>query len=352
MLFYIVFFLFLGYGSADYSFTYNIKYPQQPYMTVKIGNDARDVKVLLDFVRPYSFVFDQSCAIKNCTINRLGYYYNSNITGIPTGQPFKDVYGKYSSFTGQIYNDTITIGDVTVPVKLGVVNGSQFAIKYEYDWDGVIGLGLQDVDTGIVRDIMVQLEEKKITVQQGYHYVNNFNYKEPKKSVGTITFGNSDNLLCGGFQYVNTTSENMWKILTGVNIGNSRLSNKVITFLPGQYSQMPEVIYDIYFGNTTTTQREFYDITFELGGTTYKMTKDDYSWYDYTRNKYDPRLNIAYSEYGYEFGFGSDFLQHYCVSFVAVDNFTYFQIGLAENNNAFTVFGQVTIIILFLIVLQ
>ncbi|CAD5231312.1 unnamed protein product [Bursaphelenchus xylophilus] len=342
---------------GDYTFEYAIEYPEKPYLQIQVGNDDRKVKVLLDTNRDYSMVFHKTCNDSGtpCSNNIHDYLYDPVMTGgsISSLSLNDEKHLRHNRFKGRFYADKIRIGDHDISLQLGVINRGNPAKNFE--WDGVIGLGItRGNNYSILMELMKQLKVRRITIQEGHYHLQKKDKSDVKKSSGRITFGEYDGDLCGDFKYVQKGKGNGWTFTTEVTVGDDIYPDATVAILPGRDTQVDQASFNKYFENRKTlNQSLFGDIGFTIDGVTFNITKEDYSWYNDDLSKsYRARIDPIYPEYSYNFGLGSSFLKEYCVALTADDKFEEFQIGFAENKEAYKLMGSIFMIIFLLIAVR
>ncbi|CAD5223866.1 unnamed protein product [Bursaphelenchus okinawaensis] len=149
---------------------------------------------------------------------------------------------------------------------------------------------------------------------------------------GSITFGKYNDKKCGRFDYYNTIDNKSWKVMADVQIGRQTLKDQVVTFTPGKATKIPRQIYEEYFGHfNDKTDKDIPDIKMITKSNSYTITKEDFVYYFDTLKRYILHLDYNINKPDYDFAFGSDFLQHYCISIRADNSFKQLQIGIAEN---------------------
>ncbi|CAD5231314.1 unnamed protein product [Bursaphelenchus xylophilus] len=344
----IIILLCCAYAVADYSFHYGFtSIFDDPFFEFTLGNESRPIKVLLDTNRQFSWVFNGSCNYRNayCTNNTHAYTYHAEKTGgRETDFLFRDRFRRYRDFAGTLFEDTIKFGDIELPVKLGVITRGDTRFTFRYD--GVFGLGIGDSETSVVKDIMKKLSVKQITIQEGHYYMSRPGRGYDFWSDGTITFGEYKGNLCEEFTYVDALSEGGWRFKTDIKVGKETLKDQIVGLLPGRYTEVPDKIRDKYYSeHSAKDEKNFHDIGFSIGNQTYKTTAKQFSWYYDPDKTYSARIDSSYPEYEYDFAFGSDFLQKYCVALRVDDKFEKYQIGFAQNNDSVQVVSSILLMI-------
>ncbi|CAD5231306.1 unnamed protein product [Bursaphelenchus xylophilus] len=302
-----------------------------PWISISIGNNPEKFNVALDLNRPYSFAFDPVCQEKYKCDNRNHLYaYDPKKTGgKPTGRRLDDFKFAYPNYTGKFYQDVLNIGHVKLPAEVGDVTDGLYVATF--NWDGVLGLGFDESNSSIVVPLLNALSVKQVVIQEGVNILSRHNRPFPLNSNGTFTFGKYTEDWCGQFSFYDTWNNKHWELRADVKVGNETLKNQRIAFVPGYLTLIPSTIIQKYFSKDKyDSDKDFPDISFSLKGKEYKITREDYS-YSSSDNKY--RVLLSSWPFGnvYDFAFGSEFLQHYCVALRADDSFGRLQIGLADN---------------------
>ncbi|CAD5231308.1 unnamed protein product [Bursaphelenchus xylophilus] len=329
MLFLLLIFI-LPISLADYTYYYEKPHYVTPFFTVKIGNDSQDVNVHFDLIRPFSYVFSDKCKMHSRCDWHLHYYiYNSTKTGgMPLRSSFIDNFHSDALYLkGHYFADSLNFGEIKLPLALGVVDEGNGGVN---ELDGVIGLGFDQKNNSIVKKLMKKLSVKQITVQEGHN-----NLQRPGKplnsySNGSITFGKYHSNDCGEFAFMNAMNNYSWMFVADVRVGNRTLKNQKIAFNFGRRTLIPTHIFKRYFPSLESDSEEtFPQFAFTAFGKEYKTTKEDYSYYVPHTKGYMQLLGSV-SHQPYDFAFGSDFLQNYCLALKEDDNGS-LRIGLAEN---------------------
>ncbi|CAD5231318.1 unnamed protein product [Bursaphelenchus xylophilus] len=328
---YFLLLLFVGCVVADFTYRYQTAYPDPPYIEFFIGKDNQPFKAQLDFNRPYSWVFSTNCRGSRCTMNPHQHVYDPKVAGgTPTKDRFDDEdYNGYNLFKGVYANNVIRVGNLEYPIAIGLVTSGE-GITF-FAPDGVLGLGYDERKRSIITRIMRDLSVKQLTVQQGHYFLPR-PVNQSLNSAGAYTFGRYSDGKCGPFTFYDTRYDGEWQFVADVRIGSTEYKNQTIGFLPGRMSEIPIPILDAHFPFDAETQEEYPDISLLIGSKEYKVAKEDYTMYDpEDKKKYSSLLGFSYSAYNYKFGFGSEFLQHYCVALKYDDKLEKTKIGLAEN---------------------
>ncbi|CAD5231316.1 unnamed protein product [Bursaphelenchus xylophilus] len=333
-LFFVAIVIFLSASYADHTYRYNVAYPSSPFFLVRFGDDKREAKVLLDTNRPYTMVFDKVCGDKGfeCTKNKHDYLYDYKKTnGKLTNKTLMDKYDYNRNFGGFLFTDVVRVDSIGCHTDVLVVDHGH--PSYNFEWDGVLGLGISNGRTNIIKNIMTDISTAQIVIQEGKYNIPRKNAKNEMISKGSVVFGKlRGSTKCGPFTYVNATATS-WQFRADVHIGNETLTNQKIGFVPGRPTQVPLSIYNELFSDKKATdESNFHEISFSVDGKTCGINKNDYLYYVEAGNYYEPIIDIAYPNYGYDFAFGSDFLQHYCVALRAHKSVVHYQIGFAENS--------------------
>ncbi|CAD5221555.1 unnamed protein product [Bursaphelenchus okinawaensis] len=346
---------------------YYSKYPRRPYYVMYFANDKMGRLVKIDLHRPYSFIFGQECfEINKCSTNSHGLPYNATRS---KSQPITNAYLQEppqifsNHFTGQFYNDSLWLNDDSLPLDVAVITDGNRQESFE--WDGVLGLGLDfgrpDLNTLAVEKLFDNYDQRRILIQQGHNYISRTKqtikgYKH-LLSEGVITFGNDSSPLCEEFDYYNTKNGKTWQLVADVFIGFDIYYNQTISFLPGEYTQVPYHVFKKYFISNDTKNPNIFQseddlpyLGFTLNGNDYMITKEDYSWV--TKARYFDKTNYTLTLEStksklYDFGFGSEFLQHYCIALTADEGLKNIQLGLAINNDAYTIVLSLLVAVFF-----
>ncbi|CAD5231302.1 unnamed protein product [Bursaphelenchus xylophilus] len=332
----MLFLLFVSVVVGDFVVDY-IARERAVFFDIQLGDDTRTLKAQLDINRPYSVLLHKDCRAANCSHFEITDPYDpSTAKGEDTGKEFKDDKYNNNGTKGIWFKDTLKFRSMEFPVELGAAMSTARQVNWEYA--GIIGLGPVNEDhdkrTSIVKKLMSKLSVQQIVIQEGpTNLVKNYAKEgDDREKGGSVTFGKYDSKSCGNFTFTDTIDHKSWRIKADFTIGNQEFSNKTIAFAIGGLGVAEEYIYNKYFHQRVDSDTDYPKISLKFGGKRLAITGEDYATFYKKLGQYVPMFLKAGPEYPYDFAFGSDFLQHYCLVLRSNKEFTKLEIGLAKNN--------------------
>ncbi|CAD5219585.1 unnamed protein product [Bursaphelenchus xylophilus] len=291
------------------------------------------LRAQLDLNRPYSVFLHDDCKAAKCS---------AVVDGVTTYKPsakelkeFKDdkKYGNYE-LQGKWYRETLTL---EIEFTVNVVAATSANPQVPWLYSGVLGLApardSEDEQSSIIKKLLnaESLSAKQLVIQESWKELakKNKEMKGDADASGLIAIGNLESGRCGSFTTANTDQKS-WTFEADIKIGDEKFEKKKIAFMVGQNGVAEDAIFDKHFARTYDKDTELPTISFNVSSTTFELAGKEYGEYNATTDQYKAKFSKKPADFPYDFAFGSEFLQHYCLS-IGMTRSGDLEIGLAEN---------------------
>ncbi|XP_061387513.1 lysosomal aspartic protease-like [Musca vetustissima] len=263
------------------------------YGRITIGTPPQEFLILFDTGSSNLWVPVAPCAANNTACqNHNTYDPNASSTYVPNGEAFSIQYGT-GSLTGYLLQDTVTVEGLVIQdqVFAGATNepGNTFV---DAPFDGILGMGFVTIAVDSVTPPFYNM------YSQGLLGANLFSFYLTRNGTSTdggalILGGVDPNHYTGEFTFVPVSQEGYWQfeitsgVVAGVNIcdqcqGIADTGTSLIAVPDDQYLNVQSAIGAYYsdefssFMLDCSTIDSLPVVTFNIGGTNFTLTGEDY----------------------------------------------------------------------------
>ena len=258
------------------------------FSDITIGTPPQDFKVVLDTGSSNLWVPSQKCGSIACYLHSK-YDSSASSTYKANGTSFEIHYGS-GSLTGFVSQDTMTIGDVTVPKQDFAEATSEPGLAFAFGrFDGILGLGYNTISVNGIVPPFYKMVEQGLVDEPVFAF-----YLAHENDQSEATFGGYDKgKFEGDITWIPLRRKAYWEVdLDSISFGDetAELENTGVILDTGtSLNVLPSSLAELlnkemgatrgYNGQYTIDcgkKKDLPNITFELAGHKFDMTPDDY----------------------------------------------------------------------------
>lgn len=202
----------------------NNLYDTQLYGPIKVGDPPQVFDVIFDTSSSFLWIPSKSCQSVWC--DKRAKYDNSSLSHISDGSDFRISYGT-AGVKGKISRDTISLGGLKIPQQdFGEATKIFGHVFSDSDFDGVFGLGFDNIATGGVTPPFYNLMEDQALYKSIFSlWVAKH---EASEQAGEIVLGGIDkNRFEGSLTFSPVIRQGYWEItLQRFLVGDNKFPNR------------------------------------------------------------------------------------------------------------------------------